>query len=44
LKSSIEKGEYQKIDGTYYINVDAMTVFNASYDNLGKINVDFYIN
>lgn len=44
LKGSIEKGNYQIIDGTYYIEVDAMTVFNASYDNQGKINVEFYIN
>ncbi|HEY5703212.1 MAG TPA: hypothetical protein VIV20_07055 [Gammaproteobacteria bacterium] len=44
LKDAIENGEYHKIDGTYYIEVDAMTVFNASYDNQGKINVDFYIN
>lgn len=44
LKDAIENGEYHNIDGTYYIEVDAMTVFNASYDNQGKINVDFYIN
>jgi hypothetical protein len=44
LKNAIENGEYHNIDGTYYIEVDAMTVFNASYDNQGKINVDFYIN
>ena len=44
LKGSINNGKYHKIDGTYYIEVDAMTVFNASYDNQGKINVDFYIN
>jgi len=44
LEDSIEKGKYKKIDGTYFIEVDAMTVFNASYDNKGKINVDFYIN
>jgi hypothetical protein len=44
LKDSIEKGKYHKIDGTYYIEVDAMTVFSASYDNQGKINIDFYIN
>jgi len=44
LKESIEKARYQKIDGTYFIEVDAMTVFSASYDNQGKINVDFYIN
>jgi hypothetical protein len=44
LADSIEKGKYEIIDGTYYIEVDAMTVFSASYDNKGKINVDFYIN
>jgi len=44
LKNSIEKSKYQKIDGTYYIEVDAMTVFNASYDNQGVIYIDFYIN
>ena len=44
LKDSIDKGKYNKIDGTYYIEVDAMTVFYSSYDSQGKINVDFYIN
>ena len=44
LADSIEMGKYEKIDGTYFIEVDAMTVFEASYDNKGKINVDFYIN
>jgi hypothetical protein len=44
LADSIEKGKYEIIDGTYYIEVDAMTVFEASYDNKGKINIDFYIN
>jgi hypothetical protein len=44
LKESIKKGKYQKIEDTYFIEVDAMTVFNASYDNQGKIYVDFYIN
>lgn len=44
LEDSIEKGKYHKIDSTYFIEVDAMTVFSASYDNQGKINVDFYIN
>ena len=42
LKGSIEKGQYQKIDGAYYIEVDAMTVFDASYTNQGVINIDFY--
>ena len=44
LQNSIAKGKYQIIDGVYYIEVDAMTVFSASYDKQGKINVDFYIN
>ena len=44
LADSIEKGKYEIIDGAYFIEVDAMTVFEASYDNKGKINVDFYIN
>jgi len=44
LKNSIEKGRYQKIDGTYFIEVDAMTVFNASFNNPGTINIEFYIN
>ena len=44
LKSSIEKGNYQIIGDTYFIEVNAMTVFSASYDNQGEINVDFYIN
>ncbi len=44
LKGSIEKGRFQKINGTYFVEVDAMTVFIASYDNQGKFNVGFYIN
>jgi len=44
LKASIIDGKYQNIDGTYYIEVDAMTVFEASYNNQGNIDVDFYIN
>lgn len=44
LKESIANGKYQKIDDTYYIEVDAMTVFSAFYDKQGNINVDFYIN
>ena len=44
LEDSIEKGKYDKIDSTYFIEVDAMTVFSASYDNQGKINVEFYVN
>ena len=44
LKGSIEKGHYNKIHGTYVIEVDAMTVFDASYNNQGAINIDFYIN
>jgi len=44
LKSSIEKGKYEKMDGVYFIDVDAMTVFEASHDGHGTIIVDFYIN
>lgn len=44
LKDSIVKGKYQKINDTYYIEVDAMTVFSADYDKQGVINIDFYIN
>jgi hypothetical protein len=44
LKGSIEKRKFQKFGGTYFIEVDAMTVFSASYDNQGKFSVDFYIN
>jgi len=44
LADSIEKGKYEKINGIYFIEVDVMTVFEASYDNKGRINVDFYIN
>lgn len=44
LEDSIEQGKYQKFDSTYFIEVDAMTVFSASYNNQGKITVDFYIN
>ena len=44
LKTSIDTGKYQKIDGIYFIEVDAMTIFSASYDKHGKLNVDFYIN
>ena len=44
LKDSIEKKRYRKIDGTYFIEVDAITVFNASYTSQDVINIDFYIN
>ena len=44
LADSIEKGKYEMIDGAYFIEVNTMTVFEASYDYKGKINVDFYIN
>lgn len=44
LIDSIQNGTYQKIDNTYYIEIDAMTVFTASYDRQGNIHVDFYIN
>lgn len=44
LKNSIEKEKYQKINGIYFFDINAMTVFSATNDNHGKINVDFYIN
>ena len=44
LESAIETGTYRKVDGTYFIEVDAMTVFNASHDRQGKLKIDFYIN
>ena len=44
LADSIEKGKYEIIDGIYFIEINAMTVFEASYDNKEKIIVDFYIN
>jgi hypothetical protein len=44
LQDSIEKGKFHNIDGTYIIEVDAMTVFNASYTKQGAINIEFYIN
>ena len=44
LADSIEKGKYEIIDGAYIIEVNTMTVFEASYDNKEKIIVDFYIN
>lgn len=44
LKDSIVKGRYQVIKGIYFIEVDAMTVFEASYDSQSKISIDFSIN
>jgi hypothetical protein len=44
LKGAIEKDKFHVIDGAYSIEVDAMTVFSASYDNQGKVSVAFYIN
>jgi hypothetical protein len=44
LRDSIGKGKYLKTNGIYTIEVDAMTVFEASYDSQGKININFYVN
>ena len=44
LESSIKNKKYQIIDGVYFIEVNAMTVFSASYNSKGEIVVDFYIN
>jgi len=43
LENSIKGKKFQIIDGVYYIEVDAMTVFSASFNN-GAINIEFYIN
>lgn len=44
LKMSIKQRKWQKHDGWYFIPVNAMTVFEASYEPDGKMYVDFYIN
>ena len=44
LENSIKNGKYQIIDSVYFIEVDVMTVFSASYHNKGIISIDFYIN
>lgn len=44
LESSIKNKKYQIIDGVYFIEVNAMTVFSASYNSKSEIIVDFYIN
>lgn len=44
LTKSIKNRNFQIINNVYYFEIDAMTVFSASYDNKGKINIEFYIN
>jgi hypothetical protein len=44
LENSIKSGKFQIIDGVYFIEVDAMTVFSASFNSKGEVNVEFYIN
>jgi len=44
LAQSIELGKWQILDGEYYIQIDAMTVFAASFDEHGTVNVSLYIN
>ncbi len=44
LKNSIKNGDYQKINNIYFIKVDAMTVFEAFFNNKGEITISFYIN
>ena len=43
LKESITKKQFQKINNIYFIKMDAMTIFEASFDK-GEINISFYIN
>jgi len=44
LKDAIATGKYQKINGVYFVDIDAMTVFSAERRAQGGILVDFYIN
>lgn len=44
LKAAVDAGNYQKIKGTYFVDIDAMTVFSAERREQGGILVDFYIN
>lgn len=44
LKASITSGNYQKVKGIYFVDIDAMTVFSAERRKQGGILVDFYIN
>ena len=43
LENAINNRLYEKIDNTYFFQVDAMTVFEASF-NHNEINILFYIN
>ena len=43
LNKSFSQNKWQNINGIYFFEIDAMTVFNASHED-GTINVDFYIN
>lgn len=44
LKDSITTGKYQEINGVYFVDIDAVTVFSAERRVQGGILVDFYIN
>ena len=44
LENSIKNRKFQIIDGIYFVEVDAMTVFSASYNSKGEVIVEFYIN
>ncbi len=44
LDTSIKNRKFQVIDGIYYVEVDVMTVFSATYTINGDINIEFYIN
>ncbi len=44
LEDSIKNRKFQIIDDVYYVEVDVMTVFSASYTSNGDVNIEFYIN
>lgn len=43
VKSAIDKKSWDKVEGTYYMNLNEMTAFDAGQDD-GKIIINFYIN
>ena len=44
LQEAIQNKKWEKIDKVYYFNLNVMTVFEASVNDQGNINVNFYIN
>lgn len=44
LKSALRKKSWEKLDNIYRVNLNEMTVFEASQDSNGTIDINFYIN